>query len=29
MDTQLNIEEAVGDILQVWYSRYLEAKERG
>ena len=29
MDTQLNIEEMVGDILQVRYSRYYQAQERG
>jgi hypothetical protein len=29
MDTQLNIEEIVGDILQVRYRRYFQAQERG
>jgi hypothetical protein len=29
MDTQLNIEEMVGDILQVQYCRYFQAQERG
>jgi hypothetical protein len=29
MDTQLNIEEMVGDILQVRYCRYFQAQERG
>ena len=29
MDTQLNIEEKVGDILQVRYFRYFQAQEWG
>jgi hypothetical protein len=29
MDTQLNIEGMVGDILQVRYSHYFQAQERG